>query len=100
MNTRHEFDIKQDHQKNRDAQGFVTYVQNGCKFTAGGDYIGKEAKPEDTPEKRAEDKESVRKRAVDKISRLDGFKPSEKPDAIQEALNENQAARQAEEHVE
>lgn len=75
------------------------YIQNGGKFDAGHKYIGKADDPTDTPEKREAKKQDVRGRAAEKL-RLKGFKSPDKPDAVQAAIGENEAARQAEELAE
>lgn len=75
------------------------YIQNGHKFDAGYTHIGKADDPTDTPEKREAKKQDVRGRAAEKL-RLKGFKSPDKPDAVQAAIGENEAARQAEELAE
>lgn len=94
------FNPDEDFQKQCRYGKSAIYVQNGGKFDAGFKYIGKADDPTDTPEKREAGKQDVRDRAKEKLGKLKGFAPPDKPDAIQEAIGENQAARQAEELAE
>lgn len=98
MSTRPKFDEDQAATKVCRYGKQPEFIQNGNRFDASRTYIGKADDPTDTPEKRADQKKDVRARAAEKIGNLDGFKPPEKPSAIQNALNENEAARKAEEH--
>lgn len=88
----------------------VYFVQDGKKFNAGFNYIGKvDGTPEPKPEEVAKQKEDVRKRARAKIASkrkkkagedpLEGFRKSETPDAVSTALKEDEAAKKAEEHA-
>ena len=99
MSTRHKFNIDEDHEKHCEYGKQPEFSQNGCRFDAGYNYIGRADKPDDTPENRVAEKKTARDRAAEKIGKLDGFRPDPKPDAIQQSLDENESARQAEEHV-
>jgi hypothetical protein len=94
------FDPDKDFQKQSRYGKSAIYIQDGCKFDAGYKYIGRVADPTDTPEKRKADQQTVRDRAKEKLGKLKGFTVEDKPDAVKQALNENQAAREAEELVE
>lgn len=97
-----EFDPKRLHSKHRSMNG-VHFEQDGCKFNAGGKYVGKLAKTGEVvvPEV---SKEDVRARARAKIAAktgdLDGFKPRESTLGVENMLKENDAAKQAEDLVE
>lgn len=99
MSTRHKFDEDAEHEKHCRFGKQPEYTQNGARFDAGYNYIGKADKPNDTPENRAAEKKTARDRAAEKLGKLDGFKPEPKPDAIEQAHKENESARQAEEHA-
>lgn len=89
--------------------GQIHYEQDGHKFDADHRYVGKlESEPE-KPEPKKDSKEDVRARARAKINKkrkkpeddpLDGFRPSEAPEAVSGARKEDAAARAAEEHAE
>ena len=89
----------------------IYFEQNGHKFDAGQNYIGKipgAEKPESAPlreESAAVKNMTIRERAAAKIAQkkkgsLEGFKQKEAPDAIEAMLTENIAAKQAEELAE
>jgi hypothetical protein len=94
------FDPDKDFQKQARYGKSAIYIQDGGKFDAGHRYIGKADDPTDTPEKREATKQTVRDRAKEKLGRLKDFKAEDKPDAVKQALNENAAARKAEDLVE
>ena len=81
----------------------VRFHQDGHEFSAGYVHLGK-LKKDGTTEKPEEVKKDVRARAKAKIAaktgNLDGFKKKEAPDAVESMLQENDAARQAEENAE
>ena len=101
-----EFDPDQPFVKKRSMTG-VTYEQDGCKFNSGHKYIGKLKADKPAAETKPKDdaRESARKKIAKKRGKkspkpgLDGFRNKETPDAMSSAEQENDAARQAEEHA-
>ena len=87
--------------------GSIHYEQNGHKFNSGYVYIGPvDGKPAPKAKKDPEKKKATaRERARAKIAQkkgedpLDGYRPTETPDAVTGAKQEDEAARQAEEHA-
>lgn len=104
------FDPDKDFTKHRAMAGGIFYVQNGEKFSAGHEHIGKapsakNPEPKKKAAKKAAKKEpTVRERAAAKIAQkkggLDGFKKADNPDAIDSMLSENAASKKAEELAE
>ena len=89
----------------------VHYEQDGHKFSAGYEHLGKLNAKKPAPDD-DDDKSDVRERARAKIAKkkkaskkkagkgnLDGFKDKEAPDAVSSAVKEDEAARRAEEHA-
>lgn len=98
------FDPDKHYVKVRGMNG-IHYEQDGHKFNAGHKHVGKlivtsDGKAVET----AEPKEDVRARARAKIAAkkgdLDGFRKTENPTNVDAMLDENAAARKAEELVE
>ena len=83
------FDVTKDHQKHRDAQGKVSYTQNGRTYTAGGRDTGSSSVDDPSTNPRKQD---VRDRAAE---RLAGFRDDDAPSTIEEAMRENRAAAAA-----
>ena len=100
------FDPDKPSTKHRSMTGNVHYQQDGHKFNAGYEHIGKLKGGEKAAvEPPAEAKKlSVRERAAAKIAQkkggLEGFKAKEAPDAVDSMLAENAASKKAEELVE
>jgi len=92
MSKKIEFDPTQDHQKHRDANGLVSFTQNGRKYTAGGRETGVVPASED-PDHR----QSIRERAD---QRLEQFREPEATGPVEKALKENRAAAAAAENAE
>lgn len=87
--------------KRRTRDGGVWYEQKGHKFSSGFNDLGKiKEAPEVVKKDKSSDvetKEDVRARAA---SKLQGYKKTEKSDAVSLAMREDQAAKAAEEFVE
>ena len=104
------FNPDKDFTKHRAMSGGIYFVQDGEKFSAGHEHIGKapnaeKPEPKKKKAKKAVKKEpTVRERAAAKIAAkkggLDGFKKADNPDAIDSMLAENAASKKAEELAE
>lgn len=101
-----EFDPDKPSVKKRSMNG-VHYEQDGYKFNAGFHLIGKikDSGKVETPEDIETQKKDVRARAAEKIAAkrgkkdkgsLEGFRGKETPDAVDSMLQENAAAKKAE----
>ncbi len=95
------FDPDSDYQKSRDIEGTVRYMQDGYVFSAGFNYIGKLPKSAASKPAREREQTVEQKSAKDRASeKLKGYKEPEMPDEVRDALQENKAALDAEEHAE
>lgn len=87
--------------KRRTREGGVWYEQKGHKFSSGFNDMGKIVDAPDVIKKdqssNVETKADIRARAA---SKLQGYKESEKSDAVALAMREDQAAKAAEEFME
>ena len=96
------FDPDKPHNKVRGLDVAVHYIQDGHKFDAARNHVGK-IKGENV-EVAAEVKKDVRARAAAKMQQkkgsLEGFKAKENPDALDSMLKENNAAKEAEDLAE
>lgn len=98
------FDPKKPFTKVR-GMGHIHYEQDGYKFNSGHQYLGSTGTKKPAPAPKPEKKGSARERAQAKIAQkkgddpLDGFRADESPEALSSVVKENEAARQAEEHV-
>ncbi len=95
------FDPDSDYQKSRDIEGNVRFMQDGHVFSAGYRYLGKLPKPAASKPGREKEQTPLQKSAKDRASeKLKGFKEPEMPDEVKDALQENKAALDAEDHAE